>query len=303
MSEAQWNFWLASMRGERPETTPGHPHSGFYRDRSSRAVAIWYEGDVCRCEVTSGFRPRSIDEIDQVFSFVCRAPISRDLFMQIRDGGTWPEHVDMPEARGIGDNSAGEVPPEEIIADQIEQLKTSAQQFIKDCGGSIASMDHANRGASFYERFYELELEAERTRVKLKKPHDDAADAVQKTWKPLVDNAKALKKWMDDEIGKFRRAEEKRRADAAAKVDIASAVEPVPVRIIGSAGRAHANRQPRKELIIDDLGAYLGFFKADERTWKNPDVLRAIGKIAEMDLKSGRNVPGARYAAKEEQAA
>lgn len=91
-----WDFWRRSLAGEKPETTPGQPHSGFFilkqyfslpfaakRVLCDCPVAIWLVGDQWTA-VTDDFRNRWIEErlelVDDIFARVARAPITKERY-------------------------------------------------------------------------------------------------------------------------------------------------------------------------------------------------------------------------------
>lgn len=83
--------------------------------------------------------------------------------------------------------------------------------------GPITSLDVANKAAEVLERHRALSTEGERKRKEEKKPHDDAAAAVQAKWTPFLNPAIDLGKAIVTALDKFRRAEEARlKAEQAA---------------------------------------------------------------------------------------
>lgn len=105
-----FTFWRAQLAGKNPETTPGTPHSGYYRSRrwvSDKAntgkrvaiyepVAIWKEGDKFCCLIgTRDLSKLPDDEIDNdVFAGCCRDAISYETYQAALNGEGWPEAVE-----------------------------------------------------------------------------------------------------------------------------------------------------------------------------------------------------------------
>ena len=98
MSDA-WTFWRESVAGKKPEVTPGFPQVGYYIGRHYVSlpnaqkrtlvdfpVAIWTENDemIAKTESLekSWFMTR-IEEIDDMFGQVCRAPISHERYLEM----------------------------------------------------------------------------------------------------------------------------------------------------------------------------------------------------------------------------
>lgn len=116
---ADYKFYFAQLdaqagKGQPPETTPGTPHAGFYRLRrrimidnpnpapgESRKnpkvifepVAIWKDGEEWAC-AKPGFCPTKQDEIDDLFSRVCRDAVPEDVYRAVVAGGPWPDQVE-----------------------------------------------------------------------------------------------------------------------------------------------------------------------------------------------------------------
>ncbi|RJP45479.1 hypothetical protein C4587_00865 [Candidatus Parcubacteria bacterium] len=307
-----WEFWRRSLLGEKPETTPGTPHAGFYRDRSSRAVAIWKDGEQWVCSVTSGYCPRHKDEIDELFGFVCRAPITRELFMHIKNGGGWPEDVQIPE-RGAGDNSQS-LPPHELLAAQINDMIDEARKWLASIGGKIATQEHADKAANFAGAFGELEKEADKARKNEKEPHDKAAKAVQAKWLPVIELAAEKKSWLKKEFEKFALAEKRRREEEARRLaeeqrkaaeEAARAAaengepppqpeaieEPAPVKNVAAGTRGtRVALKTRVDYVVIDLPAFAAHLAALENP--PPEFLEACRKIANRLGAAGANPPG-----------
>jgi len=102
-----WSFWLRSLAGEKPETTPGSPHQGFFLIRQRRSwpdpvpnvgesrrrvathkwpVAIWRDEYSWRCLITQSDKTTCLsdtDVIDNIFARCCREPIAHERYLQI----------------------------------------------------------------------------------------------------------------------------------------------------------------------------------------------------------------------------
>lgn len=310
----QWRFWASALNGEFIEDLiqRGNPQSGFYRDRSSRAVAIWRdEGGELLCSVTSGYCPRITDEIDELFGWVCRAPITRELFMHINDGGSWPEDVSIPE-RGAGDNSQS-LPPHELLAAQINDMIDEARKWLASIGGKVKTQEHADKAANFAGAFGKLEKRADKARKDERKPHDKAAKAVQARWLPIVELAAEKKTWLKKEFEKYALAEKRRRKDEARKADeeqrkaadeaaCAAAEngetpptppvikEPAPVKNVVAGTRCRVALQTRVNYVVTDLPAFAAHLAALENP--PPEFLEACRKIANRLGAAGANPPG-----------
>lgn len=239
----EWTFWANALQGNFIESLiqRGNPQSGFYRDRSARAVAIWREDGKLSCAVTGGYEPKHPDEIDELFGFVCRAPITRELYMHIADGGGWPEDVEEP-ARGIGDNSAN-LDAHELLAAQINELIDSAREWLKAIGGKIATQEHADKAANYANKFGDFEKQADARRKAEKEPHDKAAKDVHAKWSPVISLADDKKRWLKKEMEAFLIAEKRRKEEEARKAAAEEAARIEAQRIAAEEARLAAERQ------------------------------------------------------------
>jgi len=318
-----WTYWASALNGEFIEDLiqRSQPQSGFYRDRSKRAVAIWRdETGTLLCSVTDGYCPRHADEIDELFGFVLRTPITRELFMHIKDGGAWPEDVQMPErgaaTRGFGDNSQS-LPPHELLAAQINDMIDEAGKWLESIGGKVASQEHADKAANFAGAFGELEKEADKYRKNEKEPHDKAAKAVQTKWLPVIELADEKKTWLKKEFEKFALAEKHRRQEEAKRIaeenrkaaeeaarlaaemapfgmDAPTAPvieEPAPVKNVAAGTRGtRVALKTRVDYVVTDLPAFSAHLAAFENP--PPEFMEACRKIANRLGSAGANPPG-----------
>lgn len=311
-----WTYWASALNGEFIEDLiqRGNPQSGFYRDRSKRAVAIWRdEAGELLCSVTSGFCPRHPDEIDELFGFICRSPITRELFMHVKDGGAWPEDVQLPE-RGAGDNSQS-LPPHELLAAQINDMIDEARKWLESIGGKVQTQAHADKAANFAGAFGELEKQADKARKDEKEPHDKAAKAVQAKWLPVIELAAEKKTWLKKEFEKFALAEKRRREDEArraleeqrrvAEEAYGRAVaengerppappaieEPAPVKNVAAGTRGtRVALKTRVDFVVTDLPAFSAHLAALDNP--PPEFVEACRKIANRLGAAGANPPG-----------
>jgi hypothetical protein len=315
MNPDQWTYWASALNGNFIEDLiqRGNPQSGFYRDRHTRAVAIWRTDDGnLMCSVTSGYGPRHADEIDELFGFVCRAPITRDLYMHIANGGAWPEDVQIP-ARGVGDNSQS-LPPNELMAAQINDMIDEARKWLASIGGKIESQEHADKAANFAGAFGELEKQADKARKDEKEPHDKAAKAVQAKWLPVIELAAEKKTWLKKEFEKFALAEKRRREEEARRLadeqrkaaeEAARAAaengeqppespqveDPAPIKNVAAGTRGtRVALKTRVDYVVTDLPAFSAHLAALENP--PPEFVEACRKIANRLGAAGANPPG-----------
>lgn len=126
----------------------------------------------------------------------------------------------------IGHNSP---PPIESHRLHIEELMEAAQQYLD--GEPITSQAQADDVGKLLGQLRQAHKGADEQRAKEKKPHDDAAKAVQAVWKPLLDRVdtaervakKALEPFLEAEGAKQRAAAEAARKEADDKAAAARA--------------------------------------------------------------------------------
>ena len=126
----------------------------------------------------------------------------------------------------LGNNNPPEPTPFEAIHVHIEDLTETAKGFLD--GSGVTHQDEADVLAQLMDEARKASKAADQARAEEKKPHDDAAKAVQAKWKPLIEAGdrivtickQALAPYLEaQEAEKRRVAEEARKAaeEAAAK--------------------------------------------------------------------------------------
>lgn len=224
---ADYNFWRKALElaGDCGELTrdqiktigvhEGDPQLGFYRKRKFKDgpfvhVAIWHDGGL---RALAEGQPV---EADDVWSFVCRNPISEDTYRAIENGGVWPDQP--PE---IGHNS-GEVPsdPFEALKLEYEQEREQAEEFLKT---KITTKDRADMAASWSKKLAAIAKKATDLHKVEKQPHLDASRAVDDKWRDLKEDPKSLsislKRAMDDYLREEDRKEQERQRKAREEAD------------------------------------------------------------------------------------
>ncbi len=283
---ADYTFYFAQLdaqagKGQPPGTTPGTPHAGFYRLRrrimldnpnpapgESRKnpkvifepVAIWKDLDSGEwCCAKPGFTPTKQDEIDDLFSRVCRDAVPEDVYRAAVAGAPWPDEVaerppaeparigptetqeamygqgrsisqeNMGVERDYEDEDArasskigdnsGAVSPAAVMADRIADVNQQIADWLKEIGGKITTDEQADKAANFAALLGELEKEAEALHKVEKAPWLEGGRTVDAAWKPLIEKAAASK-------GKVKRdyvtpylVEKQKRIDAEAKAE------------------------------------------------------------------------------------
>lgn len=309
-----WQFWRDALAGKEQAIDADQPQCGFYKMRDGKdgpwlPVMIRMVGDVMRCRVADN---SDADPL-KVWTWCASRPISKEDAKVAFETGNFPG--DAPAS--IGDNS-GDL----SLAEQIKEYAAQALGWLKTKG--IKDAASKDRAANYRQELLRLKKEADTLRITEKKPHDDAAKAVQAKWVPLIDEAEAAADKLRVELG-FYMIAEKRAAEAEARVkyeaeqkaaaaaraeieaqrakqmrdDPIAALtspepelpmappppEPVKIQAGGQRGRKTGLREVTRYVVTDHSKA-LAFFAESE------DVRELIGKLAERASKAGVTVPG-----------
>jgi hypothetical protein len=303
----QFQWWRDALAGNVGSIEEPNPRSGYFklRDKSGawQPVAIWERDGELVCRVGSEMR----DAAD-VWTWCAKNPVAKDAAKQAFETGAWPG--DVP---ATGSNSAAMTLPEEI-----DDAATHALAWLQKNG--ITDKTAADTAANWRARLLDLSKQADKQRETEKRPHDEAAKAVQAKWKPSVETAADAANRLRDALTAWMRAEEsKARAEADAKRKIAEEAaakaraiadeakanaaacnlppppEPVDVPLPfedtvriqagGQRGRKTGLRTITK-YVVTDYAAALAHVK------DHPDVRAAVEKVAAQQAKAGATVPG-----------
>lgn len=309
----EFQHWRDALAGKAVEIHEDAPQSGYYRMRDGKGgpwlpVAIWNSAHGTKiCRVANGGH-----NAFEVWTYCAGNPVRKEDARQAFETGVWPG--DAPQA---GHNS-GAV----SLAEQIKDYAALAIGWLRKSGiKDKASLDTA---ANYRAELLRLSKEADAQRTAEKKPHDDAAKAVQAKWKPIVDEADGAANELRQALTVFMREEERRleaerrakweaeqkAAEAARKAaeearalqmrdDPIAALtspepelpmappepEPVKVRAGGQRGRKTGLREVTLYTVTDHR-ACLAFFADHE------EIKTLVGKLAERVAKTGVAVPG-----------
>jgi len=306
----QFQWWRDALAGNTGAIEEPTPQSGYYRMRRGKdgpwlPVAIWQRDGELVCRVGNDTK-----NAHDVWTWCAGNPVAKDAAKQAFDTGSWPG--DVPQ---MGDNS-GTLSIQEEITDAV----TQALAWLTKSG--VKDKTAADTAANWRARLLDLGKRADKQRETEKRPHDEAAKAVQAKWKPAIDEATeaanrirdSLTAWMRAEDARqraeqeaFRRtAEEAARKQSEAQESARKAAEaanlppppepepislplpePEPVRVQagGQRGRKAGLRTITK-YVITDYGKALAHVK------DHPDVIEAVTKVASAQAKAGAIVPG-----------
>ena len=287
----RYSWWRNALKGVDQEIHEDQPNCGFYRSRRKDGgfdpVAIWWDRDTYKA-LRAGQRADAY----ALWTWVCRNPVSEAEYRKVADqGGEWS---DAPPPLAVAGHNLPEDP-----AERLRILLREEQQTWKAWigQGPIADEDRAAAAAALVKRWSETGDEAEKTRVKLKKPHDDAAKAVQQTWKPIVDGFAVLvsqgKRACDDFLReKAAAAREEARQQALAAAAGAAPAPVVEKARVGNTGQAITLRTYYSGQITDMEAFLIG-----QQT--HPDIVEAAQKVANAIARGKATVPGMKIVTEE----
>lgn len=288
------------MAGEVVPIHDGEPQAGFYRlvsrDGSSAPVAYWFGKDgAIRCRI--GDKDVNEPTAAERWPWASKAPITHELYKAIIGGEPWPDQHAGAAADRKNSNGAPGDDSFEGLKDRIEDLVRDAEALIT--AGAANDQNAADRASDLANRLGELHKKADTSRAAEKKPHDEAAKAVQAKWLPIMSAAEVFKRIKSAVITPFLVAEDqKRRATEAEARKIAEqaakAGQPIPEPPAmrqtgpkaGAAGRRSVALRTVKVVTITDRAAVLAFFV------DNQMISETLQTLADKATRAGVAVPG-----------
>ena len=177
----------------------------------------------------------------------------------------------------------------EILAEMLADLGEECETWLEKTG-QINNQDTANQAGHFAERYSALEKEAEEARTLEKRPALELGRAIDGKWKPIVTAAAEGKKCMKRAVEPFLIAERLRMEEEARAEGLLTSAPVAPKA--GLYGRKVGLRASYVMQITNEA-ALIEAFRNDQRLWRDPEVRLAIKRLAEADLRAGRDVNGA----------
>jgi len=297
-----YDHWRARLAGKDPRpfalpTIDGNPNDdpqpGAYKVRLSKggqkvpmriwlvkngqAQLEWSEG----CQLVGTINGVEVDVKGLADRWHFAEPVSKADTDHYNKNKMWPGD--------IGHNSR-----DLSLAEEIKDAAKTALDWLKSHG--IKNKETMDIAANHRARLNELANKADDERDALKRPHMEAAKAVDLKYKPLIVEAKEAADTLRDALTDFMRVEEKRRAEALEKarqvvaeagVDLELPLAPEPVRAGGQRGRK-AGLRTVVEYQIHDRAALLAYLT----THDNADLHAAAAEIGRKLFKAGVEVPG-----------
>ena len=261
----QYQYWTEALSGNFGAVHDGHPQCGFFKRRVNKggdfnAIAIWEEADgkIVAAETKIDMSVKMVSA-DEIWTWVCRSPISEADYRRIERGEGWPDAIEQL----IGHNNP---PSDEAKSDEIQSAIDAALAQLEK---PIVSQTDCDLIANHRDRLSRLWTAQEKQRKEEKQPHIDAGKDVDDLFNPVLGKIKdageklksALTKWM---IAEKKKAddlalEQRKRDDEARRIavqnnqpepEIVAAPEPLKPKA-GTVGRTIALRTFKSAVIID----------------------------------------------------
>ncbi|MGB3830874.1 MAG: hypothetical protein WA975_03310 [Mesorhizobium sp.] len=321
----RWQWWQAALKDPGKIGSPDLPiHAneyqvGYYRTRRKdgpwEAVGIYPDEN----GVVVGFRNgRQVSDIQDLFLWSCRHPISYEAYVKATEGGGFDDEP--PAPRGLGDNS-GEADPFDALRIEYLGEKELAEDFMKQ---KVTTQAQADKVAIWARRLTAIKTKAEGLHKIEKQPHLDAGRAVDDKWRELKtepdDLAKRLKAHIKPFLQEQIRQEEERQRKASEEADkLRRAAEQVAReeqqraeegnpdgsllkdadRLRDQARQAEAEAEARKvnagrtgarvSMRIEKVGVVTDYTKAAAAlaAMKHKDLIGVIDQLAQRAAKAG----------------
>lgn len=285
-----YDWYFAALDGKNPPVRPQTPECGFFRkpgkDKRTREriwipVAIFYSGSEL-VAIEGGRTITDYDEIADLFGWCTKHPVPEEQWRAVVENGEkWPDEL---PTRDVEFSNLPSDPLESILL-ELAGEKAELETFLKN---GIQTQDQADRAANWKSRIVEIAKRAEEMRKAEKKPHDEAAAAVQKRFKPALELTDELKRSIDAAMTPYLREKARREAEERAKLAAEGQDAPKPKGAkAGTIGRTVALTSVKTGKIVnaEEFALYLV-------RMPHPDMSELLQQIANRMGRAGAGAPG-----------
>jgi len=179
----EFDHWVARLDGEDVGCEDGKPQSGYYR-MGNNPVAIWMHDGAHVAKVGNSPTRTDLTTVFQIWERCHPTPITHEAYELALGGAPWPDQH--PAVLEMGAKTPDSF---ELLRADIEKLKAEAAIM------AVASNDdEAAQAGELASKLGELEKKADAQRREAKKPHEDAGKAVDKLWRPVIEEASDAKR-------------------------------------------------------------------------------------------------------------
>ena len=254
----RWQWWQAALKEPGKIGSPDLPiHAneyqvGYYRTRRKdgpwEAVGIYPDENGIVVGLRNG---RQVSDIQDLFLWSCRHPISYEAYVKATDGGGFDDEP--PAPRGLGDNS-GDADPFDALRIEYLGEKELAEDFMKQ---KVTTQAQADKVAIWAKRLTAIKTKAEGLHKIEKQPHLDAGRAVDDKWRELKTEPDDLAKRLKAHIKPFlqeqiRQEEERQRKAREAEIAKRQAEEAELHAKIKAAQEAEARDQEQIDALVKE---------------------------------------------------
>jgi len=238
----EFSWWREAIKGNHGPVSADNPQCGYFKIRQRKdgpwsPVAIFHNADGLVCRVGNEKR----DPLD-VWTYAANSPIAKDIAKTAFETGRFPDEPEPLEQRS---NMPSD--PFEAMKVEIEDRAAQAEQWLKD-RPEIKSQQDCDLARNMQAQLIKLGKQADADRDAEKRPHMEAANAVQAKFAPLLDVARTWAVHLRTAYEAFMKAEERRlkaEADARYKAERAAA----------EAARKAVEEQQAKKMAEDPVAA------------------------------------------------
>lgn len=303
-------WWKDALAGKDVPLHADAAHQGYYGYRSSKdaapvPVALWYSGDELLCKI--GDKPHRNGL--ELWVSVMRNPIPYAVYKDVMAGEPWPTEIRIQLPNGETDSSlaghnAGT--DDDALLGNIEEWTDRARAAVKK--GAPTTKQEADTLDDLASKLVELCKDGDDRRDNEARPHFQAHRSVLQKWNDKINPARSVVKDTKMLVGVYQKAEQKRREEAARKLqeEIAAKTAPgdeppaVEVRVapVKTGTRGKSTHSVKVDVLDYEEG---GFQKAMAFLAENMNerLREAVDRTVFAMLKAGTNVPGAKLIKKE----
>jgi len=285
-----YEWYFAALDGKNPPVRPQTPECGFFRkpgkDQRTREqiwipVAIFYDGGF----LTAIEGKRTITDYDaivELFGWCIQHPVPEEQWRAVVERGErWPDELPPREV----DFSNLPSDPLESILLELAGEKAELEAFLQN---GIQTQDQADRAANWKGRITEIGKRAEEMRKAEKKPHDEAAAAVQRRFRPALELTDELKRSIDAAMTPYLKEKARKEAEERARLaaEGQEAARPKGAKA-GTIGRTVALTTVKTGRIVnaEEFALYLV-------RMTHVDMMELLQQLANRIVRAGATAPG-----------
>jgi len=282
---SEWQWWQDALAGRHAPIDVNTPETGYYRIKSRDKltwlpVAYWRKDGALRCRVngTEILEGRAME----MWPWASKNPITYEVYTAVVEGAPWP---DLHEAVTRSNNAPAE-DSFEAIKERIEDLAREADKLIGK--GAASTQDACDQAADLANELGKYWKRADAARAAEKRPHDEAAAAVQRKWSPLLTAGEVYKRLKAVVVTPFQvAAEKKAKEESAAAVAAGANPETLPQRrtTAGTRGRGVALRS----IKVADITDYTVLWT---HLKEHPEIKETVERIANASARANVELPG-----------